>query len=223
MKTNLIGHFDTATSNKLYIAALRDNKDGTWSTVGKWGRVGGTMREKVRFTGTQRQANLEQEKVFERKVSKGYVDIESSNYGGHLTPSTLSSNAYLGLLEPEIRSVLGANSAGEIEEAERALRKAEGMARIANAKSHTETADGQAAAPVIDEAVEYTEKVKKICEVKEPEDLVVICKDNHGIENQFTIGLEYLAEEIDREFVHAWNKFGELTILDKDRFERVAQ
>ncbi len=204
---NLIGHFDSARSDKLYIAAVRDNQDGTWSMVGKWGRVGGTMREKIRFTGTYQQAIRAQENTFERKIEKGYVNIESPHYGGHLT---LTNHAVERNLEPEDVP----NEANE-----RAARKAEGMARIANAKSHTETAEKLEEIFEEDSGESEEEAVEEV-KAKEPEDIVVICKDNHGVESQFTVGVEYLADEINAEFVHAWNKFGELTTLDKDRFER---
>ena len=77
------------------------------------------------------------------------------------------------------------------------------------------------APPVMEPVEDYTEKVKEICEVKEPEDLVVVCRDNQGLEAQFTVGVEYLADGIDHEFIQTWNKFGELTVVDKERFEVV--
>ena len=212
MYNNIVGHAEQGPSDKIYISSIRDNIDGTWSMVGKWGRVGSTIREKVRFTGTMKQAFLEMQRVFRKKEERGYVNIESAPYSGSLDVE----HSYVA---PHL---------------ERETRQGEGLSRIANAKSHTEVALPEK--DVIAELAEaqqaaaqktsgssrkrIDELINEIEEVVE-EDLVVVCKNNQGIEAQFTVGVEYLADGITEEFIHTWNKLGELTTVDKERFEVV--
>lgn len=90
MKRNLVAHCYEGSSDKVYMVCIRDNANGTYSVLGKWGRRGvvgkGTGNNVVKASfellnrATQYQAEL-----FNEKLNKGYVDIDSPTYRGSVT------------------------------------------------------------------------------------------------------------------------------------------
>lgn len=87
---NQVCHCNKGTSDKVYIASIRENADGTFSVVGKWGRNGKlNLMEMTQCTVKDFwQAISEQRKLFESKLAKGYIDITSSLYKGDVTYNT---------------------------------------------------------------------------------------------------------------------------------------
>ena len=86
MRRNLIAHFEEGTSDKIYMACIRANDDGTYTVMGKWGRRGHTLSSQVKLTTRDMQiASQHQHVVFAEKISKGYVDIDSQRYRGNVT------------------------------------------------------------------------------------------------------------------------------------------
>lgn len=83
MKRNLIAHYEGGGSDKVYASCVRDNKDGTFTVIGKWGRRGSLNQQTVKGTvRTIVSAETLQKTIYNEKLAKGYVDIESANYTG---------------------------------------------------------------------------------------------------------------------------------------------
>jgi predicted DNA-binding WGR domain protein len=90
MKRNLIAHCESGSSDKIYMSCIRENPDGTFSTLAKWGRRGKTLQQTFKLTNvTETQAYAEQKKVFDQKLKGGYVDIDDSSYNGPVTTLTV--------------------------------------------------------------------------------------------------------------------------------------
>jgi len=86
MKMNLIAHYEEGTSDKIYMACIRANADGTFTVLGKWGRRGRTLAQMVKLTTRNiRMAKDAQDNLFAEKMAKGYVDIDSVAYRGSVT------------------------------------------------------------------------------------------------------------------------------------------
>jgi predicted DNA-binding WGR domain protein len=103
MKRNLIAHYEGGGSDKVYASCIRDNKDGTFTVIGKWGRRGNLNQQTVKGTvRTIVSAETLQKTIYNEKLAKGYVDIESANYTGGVSrnDSWLSSK-----MEEEIGAV----------------------------------------------------------------------------------------------------------------------
>lgn len=93
MKRNLIAHCGAGNSDKIYMACVRENPDGTFSAIAKWGRRGKSLQQMFKLTNvTEAQAVAEQEKVFAKKIKTGYVDIDDSDYDGPVTTLTVQSD-----------------------------------------------------------------------------------------------------------------------------------
>ena len=99
-KRNLIAHHNKGTSDKVYMACIRDNGSGTFSVIGKWGRRGSISNLEVKVTTDSLvSAEVAQIRLFKTKLDKGYKDIEGTDYSGpvdriqpwivdHLEPET---------------------------------------------------------------------------------------------------------------------------------------
>lgn len=87
---NLVCHCTKGTSDKVYIASIRDNPDMTFTVVGKWGRNGklNLMQMEQCRVDNWYSAAREQQSLFNSKLAKGYININDSQYKGNLTYST---------------------------------------------------------------------------------------------------------------------------------------
>jgi len=86
MKMNLVAHYEEGTSDKIYMACIRANADGTYTVLGKWGRNGRTLSSMVKLTTRDAfMAKNAQDNLFAEKMAKGYVDIDSAAYRGSVT------------------------------------------------------------------------------------------------------------------------------------------
>jgi len=93
MKRNLIAHCQRGTSDKVYMACIRENPDGTYSVIGKWGRRGNTLQQSIKLSGaTLADAESKAQVLFHDKLKGGYVDIMSSSYNGPVTVLTVQSD-----------------------------------------------------------------------------------------------------------------------------------
>lgn len=113
-KNNLVAHYQGGGSDKVYIASVRRESDGTWTVVCKYGRRGKTMQitEKTRGA-SESKARIVQRNVFNEKLQKGYIDIESAGYSG---PVSLTDPTVMDNLEtegPSPESKLGTTKAME--------------------------------------------------------------------------------------------------------------
>ena len=90
MKRNLIAHSQAGTADKIYMSCVRENTNGTFSTIAKWGRRGKALQQMFKLTSVpEGQAVAEQQKVFAQKLKTGYVDIDDSSYSGPVTTLTV--------------------------------------------------------------------------------------------------------------------------------------
>jgi hypothetical protein len=65
------------------MACVRDNNDGTFSVIGKWGRRGNINQQSVKASVQSIvAAEVEQKKLFLEKIRKGYLDIDEPTYSG---------------------------------------------------------------------------------------------------------------------------------------------
>jgi len=93
MRRNLIAHCNAGNSDKIYMSCVRENPDGSFSAIAKWGRRGKALQQMFKLTGvTEAQAVAEQQKVFAVKVKAGYVDIDDSSYDGPVTTLTVQDD-----------------------------------------------------------------------------------------------------------------------------------
>lgn len=87
MRQNLVAHCQKGSADKIYMACIRvDNTTGKFTVIGKWGRRGtANLQQQVKLqTSNENAAVAEQRRLFEAKLKKGYVDIESPAYRGPL-------------------------------------------------------------------------------------------------------------------------------------------
>jgi len=93
MRRNLIAHCSAGSSDKIYMACVRENPDGTFSALAKWGRRGKSLQQMFKLTNvTEAQAVAEQDKVFAQKLKAGYVDIDDTDYDGPVTTLTVETD-----------------------------------------------------------------------------------------------------------------------------------
>ena len=93
MKRNLIAHCSAGNSDKIYMSCVRENPDGTFCAIAKWGRRGKALQQMFKLTNvTEAQASAEQLEVFAQKLKAGYVDIDDSNYSGPVTTLTVQND-----------------------------------------------------------------------------------------------------------------------------------
>jgi predicted DNA-binding WGR domain protein len=90
-KRNLVGHFQSTASNsdKIYMACVRHNTDGTWTVIGKYGRRDRRFQQQVKLTtDSESKAMQEQRALFQAKEKKGYRDIDDPSYVGPVDRGT---------------------------------------------------------------------------------------------------------------------------------------
>ncbi len=86
MKINRAAHYFNSGSDKIYIVSIRRTYNSDYAVIAKWGRRGRTFQEQQKnifssFGGAEQWA----ENLFNTKLAKGYVDIDSSKYTGPVT------------------------------------------------------------------------------------------------------------------------------------------
>jgi predicted DNA-binding WGR domain protein len=71
----------------MYMACIRVRAGDEFTVIGKWGRRGkSNLQQQIKLTtGNEAAAIAEQRRLFEAKLKKNYVDIESSEYSGPLS------------------------------------------------------------------------------------------------------------------------------------------
>ena len=90
MKRNLICHQREGTMDKVYMACLRQDADGTYSAWGKWGRRSAKrLSEQPKISGvSEQQARGTQLFWWNNKLNEGYIDIDSLSYHDVVTRET---------------------------------------------------------------------------------------------------------------------------------------
>lgn len=80
-----IGHLVSGTSNKVFISTTV--KDGeTYTVICLWGGYGKKLSSQTKFSNqSDVEAFCRANHIFQKKETKGYVDIESAGYTGELT------------------------------------------------------------------------------------------------------------------------------------------
>jgi predicted DNA-binding WGR domain protein len=192
MRRNLIAHYAGGGSDKVYIACVRENSDGTFSVIGKWGRRGNINQQTVKATvHSEMSAEVEQRRLFNEKITKGYEDIDDASYSGPVTRANLTS-----VLEPEV------NNSGL-------------------APKVKKTPVTQYVPPLGDDLRRTpTPAAPKTLQQIEEEEGVMVCVNNAGMEDKFDIGVEYVVElhKKDETLIYAYDKFGKKGEYFKDRF-----
>lgn len=192
MKRNLIAHCCEGSSDKVYMACIRDNGDGTFSVIGKWGRRGKAFSNQLKLTTKDiRIAQLEQQALFDAKLSKGYIDIDGSAYHGPVTrgSSDIQNDMESEPDEKSQKSATPRRPTQEDVDAGQVAKKA--------AKKAAKEADGSAGS----------------------DDETVVCVSNVGMENRFDEGIEYLFEpHSDSAMIYVYDKFGKKDEFLKERF-----
>ena len=91
MKINTIGHVKSGSSDKVYVVAIVDHKDGTYSVVGRYGRNQGNIKEDIKASRVSKwSAEEAARKLVDSKFHRSrnpYIDIDSPEYRGSLTRS----------------------------------------------------------------------------------------------------------------------------------------
>ena len=196
-KRNLIAHYVGGNSDKVYMACIRDNNDGTFAVIGKWGRRGNIKQQSVKSTQPSLvAAEVAQKRLFLEKLSEGYKDIDDPNYTGQLSRNTqcVAEN-----LEPEITP--------------RAPRAPRVPRTPPTSPEPEQVAPAQPPKPV-------APKVEVVLE----DDGVVVCVSNVGIEDKFDEDTEYVAEIHKNEtMIWVYDKFGKRAEYFKDRFPSVSE
>lgn len=90
MKANRVAHFESGTSDKVYMACVREvvtaKGEKSYEVLGKWGRRGKKFSSQVKGSFESMQvAMASADDLFRGKLAEGYVDIESGSYRGSLT------------------------------------------------------------------------------------------------------------------------------------------
>jgi len=87
MKRNLIAHYQSGTSDKIYIVSVRELPSGYFEVLAKWGRRHCT-RIQLLVKGifkTETEAIALMTSLLCEKTNKGYKDIEYPGYTGTVT------------------------------------------------------------------------------------------------------------------------------------------
>lgn len=100
-KNNLIAHYQVGSSDKVYLACVRQ-VETSWEVIGKYGRRGRNLRIQVKASGLDEMiARREQKKLFRSKLKRGYKDVEEDlDYDGPVTRTVVAA-----FLEPEERNL----------------------------------------------------------------------------------------------------------------------
>ena len=90
VKANRVAHYDSGTSDKVYMACVREvvraKGEKGYEVLGKWGRRGKKLSSQVKGCFDSPQvADASAADLFRSKLDEGYVDIESGSYHGSLT------------------------------------------------------------------------------------------------------------------------------------------
>lgn len=195
MKKNLIAHYDNGSSDKVYMACVRDNNDGTFSVIGKWGRRGNINQQSLKASvNSIVAAEVEQKKLFLEKIRKGYQDIDESTYSGTVRRD---SAFIIPNLEEETTTV----------PRKKRTPKQPTITTITE-QDDTEQADVDENPPLVDLE----------------DDGVVVCVNNSGMEDKFDNETEYVAEpHKDTTMLWVYDKFGNKNEYFKDRFVSLTQ
>jgi hypothetical protein len=196
VRANLVGHCQEGTANKVYIATIRKEDDGSFRVLGKGGAYGKNLREydKGAYTSLMRATQVRDKLWYDKvsKTSKPYIDIESSNYYG---PLTMDSFWLEGFLENKVVS-----------------------------DEDDTVIDTEPTYKVDFHVIDESSKVEVEFEYKgvHIKGWEVVCVDNYGREELFDEDVTYIAESHpDDGFIFVWNKRGEKTECSADRFKDV--
>lgn len=81
MKRNRVAHYQAGSSDKIYIASIRQSTSGKFDVLGKWGPRNGNIQLQVKGTySSEQQAIAAMETLFREKTAKGYRNIEDRGY-----------------------------------------------------------------------------------------------------------------------------------------------
>ncbi len=211
-ETNFVAHFfDKGRSDKLYIVSISCGADNKYSVWGMWGR-----RKAITLSGERKgtfptydEALCYAKKLFNEKLNKGYMDIESPMYYvGLVTKSTPIVAKYLATPLPD------------------------------NSKSGVYAKDYNPKVDILAESVPTdNKKNKSITKLRkeknksttkpleeEEEEFVVMCLKNTGHEDHFDEGFEYVASETrpkNKEFILVYDKEGTQVNMLRIRFKKV--
>jgi predicted DNA-binding WGR domain protein len=93
MKRNMIAHYQGGGSDKVYIACIRQQANGEFAVIGKFGRRGGNMQVQIKGTyATLGGAQNAMQILFNEKLNKGYRNIENGGYNGPVTIGSVQSS-----------------------------------------------------------------------------------------------------------------------------------
>ena len=198
-KRNLIAHYESGGSDKVYMSCIRDNQDGTFSVIGKWGRRGSLNQEIVKATvSSPIAAEVEQKRLFNGKLSKGYIDIEGGSYHGTLTRNDR-------FIQDKLESETASSSSV--------------ATRIRTPRQKRSEKAPTEEGILFDAASTIIEEQKQL-----EDDGVVICVNNLGMEEKFDKDVEYVAElHKDPLMLWVFDKFGKKAEYFKDRFVSLQQ
>ena len=192
-KNNMIAHYKGGGSDKVYLACVRENPDGTWSVIGKYGRRGRNLQSQVKASGVDEfTARNEQRKLFQSKLNKKfYKDVEEDPaYDGTVRRVDTALQPHL---EPEIS---GASKACRppLREWVRGTPPKKTPPKKAPPKKGPHPS----------------------------EDVEVKCVDDSGIDDRFDLGISYIAEtHVDADMIWVFDKLGNKGEFFKNRFQKV--
>jgi predicted DNA-binding WGR domain protein len=93
MQRNRIAHYAGGGSDKIYITCIRQQPNGEFAVLGKWGRRGGTIKSQIKSThGHIGAAQNAMQAFMNEKLGEGYRNIESPNYNGVVTIASVQQH-----------------------------------------------------------------------------------------------------------------------------------
>lgn len=93
MQRNMIAHYQGGGSDKVYIASIRQQANGEYAVIGKFGRRGGNMQVQIKGTySTLGGAQNAMQILFNEKLNKGYRNIENGGYKGPVTVGSVTGS-----------------------------------------------------------------------------------------------------------------------------------
>jgi hypothetical protein len=234
-KANMVAHFNGPNKNnkggmsdKVYIVCVYEDMKGNWIAQGRWGR-NGTMNLSQKILGTKRtqdEARECAETQMLKKFRDGYVNIESSTYGGDLTLSTpfIAAN----MVEEDgavtgVQKSVSVSAGNDIQvPAGQCLQlkvlKAYDEAGVSYVPGEIVSFDG----PRMYESCERFEVISMELAKDGLDGAEVECLDNTGMEINFVQGSTYIvAESHAGKMFKVYDRLGEPFMCLKERFKEV--
>jgi predicted DNA-binding WGR domain protein len=215
-RRNIVGHCfkPSVNTDKIYMCCIRQ-VGSKWHVLTKWARNGAKMNgQGIGEFDTEAEAEKVQKETWDAQVKKGYLDITGLEYMAHMQKH---SRPMLTLNDQWIRVKL------ELEENQ--------TAPVDQSPPSPEMecpVCGEMFWPWVDKdgngvSICRTCNKERFTKNVTIEEMEMECVNNTGIEEQFDIGISYLAEThpTDKKMVKVYDRFGQKVDCFKSRFKKL--